>query len=239
MIGCLLDHWRYTWGDIWNPLGSVRKAPADLFTALYDGAYDFLRKPPDYKEFENIENDPGYAKQEFQRIEAEDFGSEATVIGFMEAAFQKIRDFDIKGYARLYKNLVNRFIEKYNLRYRIDTPFRLRLLLPGVFAGLYQDLGRLSHSNVHLTELMHDFEYCFGTYARTKETNDLKTCISKASMYAEGVAANTAGQVGTLGSLCDCLGFGPMQRFGNPSRDSMGFALTTLASATPAIPLPK
>ena len=205
MIGGLRGHWLYTGPDVWNRLASVRKAPADFFTELYRTAYDFLPTPPEYKEFEAAVNDPEYAKRGFERIQATDFENETSVIGFMEAAFGTIQGFEIKGYERLYQKLVRDFIEKYNLRYQIDRPFRLRLLLPGVFADFYQDLFRLSQIDAHLTELLHDFEHSFGTYTRTKQAIDLRTCISKASMYAEGVAGKTTGKSGTLGSLCDCL----------------------------------
>jgi len=205
MIGSLRDHWRYTGPDIWNKLASVRKAPVHFFTELYRTVYDFLQEPPEYKELEKAVNDPEYAKQAFARIQAEDFENEASVIGFMEAAFGTIRDFEVKGFERLYERLMRRFIEKYNLRYRIDDPLQLRVILPGVFAGLYGDLQRINQADEHLAELMHDFEMAFGNYARTKHAVDLKTSIAKASNFAEGVAAKASGENGHLGKLCDRL----------------------------------
>jgi hypothetical protein len=96
------------------------------------------------------------------------------------------------------------FVRKYNLRYRIAKPFRLHLLLPGVFDGLYAELGRLNQRNPHLAALMDDFEHSFGTYFRSQQHTDLKTCISKATMYAEAAAAlSVHADGGTLGDLCD------------------------------------
>jgi len=209
MIGSLLDHWVYAGPDIWSKLASVRKAPTDFFTELYRTAYDFLQNPPEYKEFEKAVNDPNYAKQGFEKIQADDFGNEASVVGLMEAAYKTIRDFEVKGYERLYKRLMSRFIEKYNLRYGIDDPFQLRVILPGVFAGLYRDLQRINQADEHLAELMHEFEVAFGNYARTKHAADLKTCIGKASNLAEGVATRACGENGTLGKLCDRLNCWP------------------------------
>jgi hypothetical protein len=166
-------------------------------------------KPPEYKQFELTMNDPAQARQAFQQIHAQDLGSELTVISFMESAFDTVGEFEIERYQKLYKYLVRSFITKYNLRYRVDNPFRLRLVLPGVFASFYAEMARLHATDAHLGGLMSDFEQAFGSYVRSKQAHDLKTCISKASMYAEGLAAKTHGQSGTLGALCDGLNCWP------------------------------
>jgi hypothetical protein len=172
--------------------------------SLYRTAYDFLQSRPVYQQLEIIVNDPNRARQSFKAIRAEDIGSEAAVIDFLEAAFDTLRDFGIPRHELLYKRLLLAFIRKYNLRYRIAKPFRLHLLLPGVFAGLYAELGRLNRINPHLTTLMNDFEHSFGTYFRSQQYTDLKTCILKVSMYAEAAAAVSAhSDGGTLGDLCD------------------------------------
>ena len=204
MTGYLLDHWRYTWPDVWSVLARSRKAPADLFVRLYRTAYDFLQDRPRYKQLEMIVNDPNQARQAFEAIRAADIGSEAAMIGFLEAAFDTLGDFEIPRYELLYKKFLLAFIRKYNLRYQIAKPFRLYMLLPGVFADLYSELGRINHGNPHLAALMDDFEYSFGAYFRSQQRTDLKTCILKATMYAEGAAAVSAhSDGGTLGELCD------------------------------------
>ena len=204
MTGYLLDHWRYTWPDVWSVLARSRKAPPDLFVSLYRTAFDFLQSRPVYQQLEIIVNDPNRAHQVFEAIRAEDIGSEAGVIGFLEAAFETLRDFEIPRYELLYKRLLLAFIRKYNLRYRIARPFRLHMLLPGAFVGLYAELGRLNDGNPHLAALMNDFEHSFGTYFRSQEGTDLKTCILKATVYAEGAAAIAAhSDGGTLGDLCE------------------------------------
>lgn|SRR2546428_126069 len=205
MIGSLLDHWRYTWPDVWSVLAKSRKAPPDLFIQLYRETGEFLQCPPRYQQLELIVNDPAQATQAFEQIQGQNFKSEASVVRFMESAFETIQDFEIDRYAKLYKRLVTGFVRKYNLRYRVDEPFRLRLHLTGVFAGLYADLGRLNQSDPHLAVLMDDFEKSFGRYARLKQPNDLRTCISRASNYAEGVAAKTHGRPDALGAICDHL----------------------------------
>ena len=50
-----------------------------------------------------------------------------------------------------------------------------------------------------------DCEKAFDRYARTQDASDLKTCIAKASNYAEGLASFTRGTPGRSGALCDQL----------------------------------
>jgi len=81
----------------------------------------------------------------------------------------------------------------------------LRFLLPATFANLYEELHRLNAGNGHLAGLLTDFEKAFDRYAHTQDETDLKTCIAKASNYAEGLASATCKTAGTLGSLSDRL----------------------------------
>lgn len=114
----------------------------------------------------------------------------------------------IGGYAEYFKLLLREFIRKYNLRYRLDDPFILLFLLPGSFANLYAELQRLNTSNVNLSDLLREFEHAFNTYVRTQNATDLKTCIAKASNYAEGLASCTLGDPtasNTLGALTNRL----------------------------------
>lgn len=205
MIGSLIDHWKYTWPDIWSVLFRSRKAPADLFVELYRTATDSFQNPPDYKQFELAMNDPVQARLAFELIRTSDFGDELSVVGFFESAFFAIQNFEIPRFEKLYRYLVRGFIKKYNLRYRIDDPFRMRLVLPGVFATFYEDLIRVNGTDANLMTVMRDFELSFGAYARTKQNHELNACISNAFIYAEGLAGRTSGETGTLSKLCDHL----------------------------------
>ena len=217
MIGSLIDNWKYTWPDVWTILAKSRRAPQDLFIDLYRTATDSLQNPPEYKQFELTMNDPLQARLAFEQLCAQDFGDELSVVGFLESAFLTIQDFEIPRFENLYKYLVRGFIKKYNLRYRVDDPFRVRLVLPGVFASFYEDLTRVNGTDPHLKVLMNNFELTFGSYARTKQAHELNACISTAFIYAEGLAGKSSGKNGALGKLCDCLHCWPH----NTIRDSL------------------
>jgi hypothetical protein len=205
VIGSLTDHWKYTWPDVWTHLARSRRAPPDLFVDLYRTATDYLQNPPEYKQFELTMNDPTQARQAFERIRAQDFGGELHVVGFLESAFTTIQDFEIPRFEKLYRYLVRGFLKKYNLRYRIDDPFQMRLVLPGVFASFYEDLTRANGTDPDLKDLMNNFEHSFGSYARTRKAHELNACVLTAFVYAEGLAGKSSGKTGALGKLCDCL----------------------------------
>jgi len=209
MIGSLRNHWEYTSEEIWEPLAAHDNAPPDLFNDLYETAEDFLALPTAEPLLEEIQNDADKAHDAFCGLSGSDFRDETAIVDFLEAAYEVIVDYDVSGYSEVFKQLLRQFIDKFNLRYRLDDPFKLRFLLPGSFTNLYSELQRLNSTNGHLTGLLRDFEHAFDRYARTQDAADLKTCIAKASNYAEGLASTTHGTPGTLGALCNHIGDWP------------------------------
>jgi hypothetical protein len=201
--------------EIWEPLADHEQAPQDLFSDLYNEVEDHLGVHTSQALFEEIRNDPVIARAKFLAIKGTDFASEMEIAEFLEEAYEAIEDYGIPGYSEKFKSHLRTFIAKYNLRYRLDDPFELRFLLPGSFSNLYNDLRRINATNPALVTLMSDFEYAFNQYSRTLTQADLKTCISKASNYAEGLASFTSGSpiVGnTLGALCNKLNTWPYNK---------------------------
>lgn len=209
MSGSLRHAWDYLAAELWEPLAdySVRDAaaPPDLFSDLFTAANDFLSPRPTDIEVGEARNNPEKARQRFLALKGTDFASESAIVHFLEEAHDVIADYEVPGYEDFYRRLLRDLLRKFNLRYRVDEPFTLRFLLPGSFTNLYAELHRLNIGNGHLAGLLTDFEKAFDRYARTQDTTDLKTCIAKASNYAEGLASFTRGTPGTLGALCDQL----------------------------------
>jgi hypothetical protein len=128
----------------------------------------------------------------------------------LEAKRPDLDPYDAKEQARGYaENLRAPFVILSNGKEHWFWNYERADQRPGVFASFYAEMARLHATDAHLGGLMSDFEQAFGSYVRSKQAHDLKTCISKASMYAEGLAAKTHGQSGTLGALCDGLNCWP------------------------------
>lgn len=209
MSGSLRSAWDYLGAELWEPLAdystSDASAPPDLFSDLFAIADDFLSPRPTTGELEETRNNPEKARLRFFALKGTDFASESAIVHFLEEARDVIADYEIPGYEEFYGRLLRQLLIKFNLRYRVDDPFILRFLLPGSFTNLYAELHRLNSGNGHLAGLLTDFEKAFDRYARSQDPTDLKTCIAKASNYAEGLASYTRGAPGTLGAMCDQL----------------------------------
>jgi hypothetical protein len=208
MTGSFRTHWEYTVTDVWEAMASHEHTPPDLFGDLYDAVDEFLILPTSETVLEEIRNDADKAQEAFMALKGSDFANETAIIEFLEEAHAIIDDYDIAGFAEYFKLILRTFIRKYNLRYRLDDSFSLRFLLPGSFSNLYLELHRMNTANSHLSGLLQDFEHAFDAYARSQNQADLKTCIAKASNYAEGLASHTLGNPSTnntLGKLANTL----------------------------------
>jgi len=209
MTGSLQSRWQFTWHEVWAKLAHSADAPVDLFIQLFDCAIDSLLHPPTRIEYEVIHNDPEKARQVFRHLKGTDFRSEADIVRFLELTYTTIADLRIGRLGERYQRLIKNFLVRFNLRYRLVEPFKLRSLLPGSFAGLYAELEKLNSANPHLAELLDNFEHSFDAYTRSHQQADLKSSIERASIYAEGLATHVAHCTGTLGALCDRLSCWP------------------------------
>jgi hypothetical protein len=209
MNGSLRHAWDHFSDEVWEPLADRpiqdATAPPDLFNDLFALADDYLSPGPTVIELEEARNDPEIARQYFLSLRGTDFTSESDIVQFLEEADNVILDYEIPGFDDAYKRLLRSAFNKFNLRYRLDEPFTVRFLLPGSFANMYTEIQRVNSSSPHLISLLDDFEKAFDRYARTQDPTDLKTCIGKASNYAEGLASATYGTPSTLGFICDHL----------------------------------
>ena len=87
----------------------------------------------------------------------------------------------------------------------------------------YGELEKLNAANSDLAELMEEFEHSFDNYVRSQKQGDLKTCIGKAAMYAEGIAGKATGRNGSLGDLCDILQCWPHRAVKSAVKSLYGF----------------
>lgn len=210
MNGRLIDRWEYTWADIWEPLGTHPDAPADFFNEVYRTAIDNFKRKPSYNDSSIATSDPEKAQEAFRHIKGKDFKGETSVITFFEDTYEALEEFGIDNLLSEYRCLVEEFIKRYNLRYRVAKPFDLRVQLPWLYADVYHELLRLNQDDEHLNDLMEQFEDAFDNFIRTRRRRDLSTSIAKASNYAEGIASHMSGaNKGTMGKMLGSLNVWP------------------------------
>lgn len=227
MSGSLRHAWEYLAAELWEPLANYDAkdavAPPDLFSDLFSAADELLSPRPSDTRLQDARNDPDKARQRFLALKGTDFASESAIVHFLEEVRNVIANYEIAAFEDLYWRLLREALLKFNLRYRLDEPFTLRILLPGSFTNLYAELRRLNSGNPDLASLWTDFESAFDQYARTQNDSDLRGSIARASNYLEGLASATNGKVGTLGKLCDGLSDWPHDKVKEAVKSLYGF----------------
>ncbi len=196
--------------DIWEPLRRHPDAPADFFNEVYRTAVENFKRKPTYNDLSLATSDPEKAQEAFLRIKGTDFKGETGVIAFFEDTYEAVEEFGKDSLLVEYNNLVELFLKRYNLRYRLAPPFNLLIQLPWLYADIYSELFRLNQNDPHLSELMEAFEDAFDTFVRTRKRPDLSNSIIKASNYAEGIAAAMSGsKSSSLGEMIGLLDVWP------------------------------
>ncbi len=203
MIGSIRSRWQYTWEDIWEPLATEEGVTEDLFIELYREAVPFVQPKLSLLNPKVLEilGSPEMAFFEFKKLSEKKFTDELSVISFLESVNDVLDEYMGEELTERYCQLVQEFVQRYNLRYVLISPFRLQVQIPWLYADLYEKLNLMNETNAHLKGLMSDFEQAFDLFVRTQSQRDLKTSISKASIYAEGVAGGIIGNSSkTLGA---------------------------------------
>jgi hypothetical protein len=153
--------------------------------------------------------DPGFARERFQRIEPADFVSDRKLRHFFEEAYLILEDFSSALCAE-YATLLAAFLERYNLRYRITTPFHLAPTLPGLMTALVDQIEAKSEADEHLRQLKTHLDRAADILSRDGMYEDLPKLIGSACNLVEGLATTASGaSSGTLSEIAKQLKIWP------------------------------
>jgi hypothetical protein len=168
------------------------------------------RKEAHERALESIINDTLRSQEAFEAMSAEDFGSEQSVVEFLEAAHGILEDLGNDQLANRYYNLLSDFLEKFSLRYDLRRPCALCPTLPGVFSSLMRDLRRMASEDAHLNGLMREFEDSVRDLRADRTDRRIKTCIQKQINLLEALGGRCEGVThNTLGDICKQIGNWP------------------------------
>jgi hypothetical protein len=147
---------------------------------------------------------------EFRRLLMESVRTERAAISLLERAHTVIDDFGIEALSNNYFVLVERFLEKYSLRYDLRRPFSLQPTITGIFTGLVRSLRDVTRQDAHLHQMMVEFEDAVRDLRAGTTPTRIKTCIQKQFNLLEAIGRlypNVNQQ--TLGAICDQVGTWP------------------------------
>jgi hypothetical protein len=231
MRGELIGVWSETWREIWQPLieeplgDDGEDVPEDVFCELYREIAKALKTPLSDETLADIINDPAQSRKAFEETTAADFAGERALVGFFESAYDVLEELGGDALSNRYFNLVERFIDKFSLRYDLRRPCTLCPTLPGVFASLVRDLRAMTSQDPHLDALMKEFENAVRDLRHDCSEGRIKTCIQKQVNLVEAIASSFPGVSGkTLGRICDEVGTWPHEKLKAAMKDLYGFA---------------
>jgi hypothetical protein len=219
MRGRLIDAWKYTWLELWEPLEQLPATSEviysqDIYIALYielEKALKYrLKTSKDDKHhriFFETSNDPAKARTFIKELESQELAGDPELVIFFKNAYDVFSETDYNELCVEFVRLLDEFINCHNLRYKLQySPFKLQPHLPGVFAALFTEIIESAEKEKHLKGLMNDFEHSFYTVSSSHNETDMKTCISKACMLVEGLGSIHPDSKGsTLSEICQSI----------------------------------
>lgn len=230
MRGAILPVWPETWREIWLKLSRHRSAPKDLFVELYRELPPALVTPPVTASLTETLSSAELARSSFRRVKSTEFIREQALVAFLERAHDAVLDLGGDALANRYFVLVEAFLVKFSLRYDLRRPFTLHPTLPGVFATLMSELKAVTRTDLHLHQLMLDFEDAMRDLRTDRSSSRIKTCIQKQVNLFEALSGMCPGITeSTLGRICDQLADAqnnvwPHDRVREAAKNLYGFA---------------
>ncbi len=222
-FGSLATAWPMSWHEIWAPLEESDDCPPDLFMLLYRDLVDAFATRPEGTLLAAITNNPDRSRLVFQGARPKDFSGDAQLAHFFEEAYEAIADAD-DALGERYFSLVEEFLVRHNLRFRLSRPFHFTPYMPGVIASIIEDAVDSHAADEHLAALADDVAHALDALSRSGSPTDMKTLIAKSSMYVEGVAGVAVGaKGGTLSDHCKAFQHWPHQAFKASVQNLYGF----------------
>ena len=219
------------WREVWLPLieQPLRKGedsvPEDIFCELYREVARVLKAQPSIEELADVIDDPVQSQEAFGNTTAADLTGERAMVTFLEAAHVAIDDLGGDELSNRYFNLLSNFIDKFSLRYDLRRPCVLCPTLPGLFASLVRDLHALASQDLHLNQLMKEYEDAVRDLRFGCTDGRIKTCIGKQFMVLEAIGGlDPAVTKNKLGDMCEQLNSWPHATIKDALKKLYGFA---------------
>jgi hypothetical protein len=224
MRGQLIDAWVQTLTDIWTPLYEQEGTPIDLFASLYPELAKALRIALTEDDLLTVSNDAGLSRQRFFETRPADFASEFALTRFWQSAFEVLSDAGPDSLVTSYESLTRTFLDRYNLRYRIVSPYRMVPRLPALLGGMIEEVELRISSDPDLYELHQAAELAFEDLSTNGRPVDIRNCIARVCNFAEGLAIRMPGVTEkTLGAATKQMKFWPHVTVRNALTSLYGF----------------
>ena len=184
-----------------------------------------LSPPPSVENLAEIIGNSVQSREAFEATTANDLAGERDLVDFFEAAHDALEELGGGELTNRYFNLLSGFIDKFSLRYDLRRPCVLCPTLPGLFASLVRELRALASQDLHLDQLMKEYEDAVSDLRFGCTDGRIKTCIGKQFMLLEAIGALDPGVTkNTLGDMCEQLNSWPHATIKQALKKLYGFA---------------
>jgi hypothetical protein len=227
MQGQLLPVWQDTWSCVWVPLArrASRLGHPDLFCELYPDLNRALLAPKTVEALAQITGDVQEARYNFRRVKPSDLAGEPQLLAFMEGCYETLEDLGGDTLANAYFVLLDRFLERFGLRYDLRRPCTLCPTLPGLFATLIRELNALGHTDGNIARRLNDFREAVQDLRLGQSEGRMANCVAKQVMLLEAIGSTSAGITGTeLSGICNQVRHWPHPAMRSSLLNLYGFA---------------
>lgn len=226
MRGDFSSVWSQLWREVWCRLAKHNAAPADVFCELFrDLEPAFEKRLDPNTELADVVDDIHQARSEFRGVKSTKLRGELSLLEFLERAHPTLVDLGGDVLGNRYFGLVEKFIDKYSLRYELRRPFALHPTLPGVFASLMRELREYTNNDRALAALMHEFEDSVRDLKGDMSAGRIKACIHRQMNLLEALAQRCPDVTSTnLGEMCNQRGSWPHATVKEAMKKLYGFS---------------
>lgn len=164
----------------------------------------------------------GHAR--FRKAMKEKLKSELQTMEVFEKAHEVIVGYGDDDYTNRYFLLVEKFLQKYSLRYDLRRPFSLHPTLSGLFSRLLLELKNAAGRDAHLNGLYGEFEDALRDLKMGATPGRMKTCMSKQFNLIEALGSRCPGvTTDTLGAICGQVNTWPHATIKEAAKKMYGF----------------
>lgn len=182
--------------ELWQPLQYHRDCPDHIFGEIYTGLATYLMEPEERFEesadgvFRNsslpisslvaeASNDQETAERLLRVLRSDDFATEEAVVSAIAGIYDVLEEISTDDLARRYLELLRTFVERYNLRYYVDSQARFWTSFAGFAGTLFGQLQLIARGNPHLLQELAAFEKALAECIHEPDEFKIKTSIQK------------------------------------------------------------
>ena len=227
MQGQLLPIWQDTWSRLWVPLAhkASRLGHPDLFCEIYPDLNRALVTPKTVEALAQVIGDVEEARYTFRRVKPADIGGESQLLAFMERCHGTLEDLGGDTLANAYFVLLDRFLERFGLRYELRRPCVLCPTLSGLFSTLVREVDSLGRTDGNIARRLNDFREAVQDLRLGQTEGRLANCVAKQVMVLEAIGSSSAGITGAeLSAICNQVRQWPHPAMKSSLMNLYGFA---------------